>query len=220
MITAVLVAYWKEREKNIPKIIESLNEGSVKPDKILIFSNNRNLAIPDERSYVIQSGHNFGHRARFIAALLYPSDYYYFIDDDMSPKPETLSNFMKYASDDCCLTYFGRRKDVHERFRSSIIDIPKVVDWAEGVGSIFCSFQALVKSLELEILLRKHKVDYEREADIVLSMANITRVIPSDKNSELVDIGQRGVGMYKQENHVWKRKQLVDKIYELRGGEA
>lgn len=220
MITAVIATYWKEREKNIPKIIKAFDEGSVKPDEILIFNNNPSVAVPMERADVIQSSHNFGHRAKFISALLYTSDYYFFLDDDMCPNKDTLKVFMKYANEDCCLTQFGRRINVHERFRARKLQKLTQVDYAEGVGGIFCSRKALINMFILEELLKNSKLDYKREADLVLSMANKPKVVPVDKDSELIDIGQQGVGMFREAGHDKKRHKVIMEIVKVRGGEA
>lgn len=109
-ITAVLVSYWKERRNNITRIVHALKAGSVKPDKIIIFNNNKDLDLGQYSGNIevsiINSGKNFGHRARFIACLLEPSDYYYFIDDDMCPNKFTLEYLRDNATPDTCLTFF------------------------------------------------------------------------------------------------------------------
>ena len=76
MITTVILHYWRERTKNINKIIENLEAGSVKPDKIIVFNNNPGIKLDG----AINSNVNYGGRARYVVALLEPSDYYYFID--------------------------------------------------------------------------------------------------------------------------------------------
>ena len=102
LITAVILHYWEKRTDNVTEIIKALQEGSRPPDKIIVFNNNPKVTYPKtDEITVINSSHNYGGRARYPIALLEPSDYYYFIDDDMKPMVKTLENFVKYANENC-----------------------------------------------------------------------------------------------------------------------
>lgn len=231
MITAVFCSYWRERSRHAQLIVKALLGGSVVPDKIIIFNNNNTLdltvlAEKYPQVQVIQSTENYGHRARFIAAMLQPSDYYFFIDDDMLPNTQTIENYMKYAHPDCCLTHLGRKLSPEGTYnrggymlRSSEVTELTPSALVIGVGSIFCSFNALARMVELEMTLRTKTVYNDgREADIILGMANKSAVVPTDKNSELKQLGQKGVGMFLQEGHNVMRNTITKVIYDLKKG--
>jgi len=237
MITAVICAYWWERAKNIDLIVESLCKGKKKPSRIIIWNNNENLKIHKDRYNgmvvkvdVITSSKNWGHRARFIAAMLDPTDYYFFIDDDMMANKETLSNYINWAEitekdfGDFCLTHLGRSLSNQGEYnnggymvRSSQVETLQKVGLVIGVGGIFCTFGALVSMVKLDNQL-KDKSEFEsgREADIILGMANPSFVVPTTKQSELIEIGQKGVGMFKEEGHQDKRNKITKLIHDIR----
>lgn len=218
-VTAILLGYYEQRKENLIKSIHALRKGTYVPDEIVVFNNNFYLDFFMLHINIIKSKVNLGHRARFITALLYQSDYYFFIDDDMAVGPETIERFVENADENTCLTTFGRRIGVHERFRGNEIDKNKIVDYAEGVGSIFCSRKAIIKMLELEDLIKDYPEYNEgREADIILTMANKTKVIATDEYSSLVALGQKGVGMFMQENHEKLRNDIIQRIIKVRGG--
>lgn len=229
MITAILCTYWKERYTNAETIVNALLTGSVVPDKIVIFNNNFELdysalAKAHDRVEVVNSSENLGHRARFTFALSIPSDYYFFIDDDMAPQKRTIENFMAHADPDCCLSFWGKKtKSGEYRKAESIaghtLKEPMDVDMVVGRGSFFCSFNALVNMLVLEKELRLHpEFENGREADIELSMANNPKVIPVLEENGLTEIGQKGVGMNRAEGHYLKREAITRKIYEIKNG--
>lgn len=230
MITAVFCTYWKERYAQAESIVNALLAGSVVPDKILIFNNNAALDYwPLARAYkqvqVIDASENLGHRARFIAAMLVPSDYYFFIDDDMAPGETTIENYMQYAQPDICLTHLGRQLSPEGHYnqggymlRGSEVTELTPSGLVIGVGSIFCGFDALANMVQLETKLRT-KTEYHngREADIILGMANKSYVVPTDTRSALKVLGQRGVGMFKQPDHNVMRNTITKIIYDLKG---
>lgn len=231
-ITAVILGYWEERKSHLIKIYDSLRLGTVRPNKILFFLNNPDLMsvelseiFNDAKVNGIVVSKNFGHRARFVSALLNPTDYYYFIDDDRSLGLKTLENFYNHAKvldNGVCLTYLGRR--ISENGHGLLVKSENLksmypVDHAEGVGSLFCDFQAIVNMLQLEEKLRKNPFyNYGREADIILSMANRCFVLPSrNKYEPLIDLGQEGVGMYQNPGHREKRILISREIKKLLG---
>jgi len=191
MITAFLLAYWPERMEHFERIINDLRNGTIHPDRIVIWNNNRNFSLKDKFEGVetIESTENLGHRVRFVAALTFPSDYYFFIDDDITVGKKTIESYMKYAHPDCCFTHWGKvggKNPGHaytsgQEFASRRIKDPMNVEAIIGRGSIFASFNALVNMLVLEKELRTHpNFDDGREADIILGMANKSQVVPAE----------------------------------------
>ena len=43
MITVFILAHFKEREKNLKRIVDDLMAGTVKPEEIIIFIENMNI---------------------------------------------------------------------------------------------------------------------------------------------------------------------------------
>jgi len=236
MITAFLLAYWPERAHHIDKIIDDLKNGTVPPDKIVVWNNNASFSLINDFSLkerhpdveVIESTQNLGHRVRFVAALTFLSDYYFFIDDDITVGKKTIELYMEHAHENCCLTHWGkvggRNNPGHaytsgQEYSARRISKPMHVEAVIGRGSIFCSFNALVNMLVLEKELRKHPAFNEgREADIILGMANDSYSVPTINNPEanLIDLGEKGVGMVRESGHYQKRSRIMEAIYEIR----
>ena len=231
MITAFLLAYWPERVGHFKKIVNDLKAGTIPPDKIVIWNNNKNFSLKGKFEGVetIESSENLGHRVRFVAALGFLSDYYFFIDDDITVGKKTIESYMNYAHEDCCLTHWGKiggkNNPGHaytsgQEFASRRIKNPMDVEAIIGRGSIFASFNALVNMLVLEKKLRKHPAFNEgREADIILGMANKSQVVPAeDTEMRLIDLGEKGVGMVRESGHYQKRSLIMEAVYDIRKG--
>ena len=209
-VTVVLLHYWLERTGHIKKIIDALKAGTRKPDKIIVFNNNPAIKIDG----AINSNQNYHGRARYPIALLEPSDYYYFIDDDMNVRSRTLENFVNYAEKGCCLGYRGKilKKEtgyLYEHAKNiwaSTIDKPKKVDLLVGNGTIFVCRSALLKMFKTEEKLK----NLGREEDLILSMSNNSKVIPAiEADKYIVNLKEKGVGYYLQKNHLELREAAV-----------
>lgn len=216
-VTAILLAYYPERVRNIPGIINILKKGTRPPDDIIVFCNNPDLNID---ATCVKSDVNLGNRARYPFALTIPSDYYFFIDDDIAPRKKTIENYLSYEFDGV-LGHCGKITP-NGNYSTPLIWADKTtkeidVDLLIGVGSMFASFNAIANMVKLEGYIR-HFSEYNdgREGDIILSMANKSKVIKTDNNSMTYSIGQKGVGMYLEENHVQKRKDITKAIYDFR----
>ena len=206
-ITTVILHYWPERVKNIKRIVDDLKGGSIKP-KIIVFNNNPKVRIKG----AINSNFNYGGRARYAVALLKPSDYYYFIDDDMTIRSKTLENFANHAEKGCCFGYRGKILSKDNSYRSAkniwanTIDKPKEVDLLVGNGTIFTCKTALLKMFEAE----KELGNLGREEDLILSMINKSKVIPAvEDNKYITNLPDGGVGYYKAKNHWDLRERMV-----------
>jgi len=219
-ITAVVLHYYSQRTKNVEKIINALQLGILAPDKIILFNNNKDVQYPKTKGVsVINSDTNYGGRGRYPIALLEPSDYYFFIDDDMSPSKNTLKNFMKYAEEGCCLGYIGKVITENEDYMSAKAffgdEMSKVtdVDLLVGNGSIFVSFTALFKMFETEKGLLKEGFIFGREEDIILSMSNDPKVIPAKYDEDLIKLPEEGVGYWRDPSHINLRDEMVRRLY-------
>jgi hypothetical protein len=229
MTTAFLLTYWIERVGNIHTIISDLRKGTVVPDRIVVFSNNPVITMEKLSSTLkiewINSGKNLGHRVRFVAALTQPTDNYLFIDDDITVGPKTLENYLKYREDETCLGMWGKKINNRipghfytgaQEFASHRIKQPQDVDLLIGRGTMFCPFKTLVNMFNLEKeLIGSPEYNEGREADIILSMANKSKVIPADKESMFIGLNEGGVGYVRQPGHFNKRSLITEKIYAI-----
>jgi hypothetical protein len=218
-VIAILLAYYPERFGNLSGIVNILKTGTRPPDEIVLFSNNPDINI--DGVDCVKSDINLGNRARYPFALTMPADYYFFIDDDVAPRKQTIENYLSYEFDGV-LGHCGKVTP-DGNYSTPLIWADKQkqesnVDLLIGVGTMFASFNALVNMLRLESKIRKiQEYNNGREGDIILSMANKCKVIKADNKSMSYSLKNGGVGMYLEDNHVKKRKDITKAIYEIRG---
>ena len=219
-ITAILLAYYPERAKDIHEIVKVLKEGTRPPDKIIIFNNNPELSFNISGVTSIQSSENLGCGIRFALALGIKSDYFYFIDDDMCPESGTIENFEKYAHKKCCFSYLGKKllKGIPysktEAVWSNIIKNPIDIDIMVGVGGMFCSYEALVNMYNLENKYKDMKeYDFGRNTDIILSRANSCKLIPFKEGSGIHKFPVTDTGLCLEKNHGKKRDAITSLIF-------
>jgi len=226
-ITAVLLHYYRERTENIAKIVENLRNGSRSPDKIIIFNNNPEMVYPSSKGLtVINSSENYGGRGRYPIAFLEPSDYYYFLDDDVTPNKNTLANFLKYAKDNCCYGYWGKILNpkvdniyvVGNEFFSTHITKPQEVDLLVGEGTFLVSHLALRRMLNTEKILLREEYKFGREEDLILSMSNRPFVIPANVSNyeHHSPLNKGGVAYCKQPGHWELRDRMAKRLYPIR----
>lgn len=202
-ITAVVTSYYPERVGNVYKIIDDLKNSSRSPDKIIVFNNNPAVEIISNVT-IVNSSENFWTRAKYIACLLQPSDYYLLVDDDITVKKDSLLHFESLIPEntlDFCTSSEGMIEDPKTYTRGKfILDreivIPTWVDWFCG-SIIFCSFSSILKMLksEIEIRLKDKKYLFEGE-DILMGLANSPVFIyPAKENEACENISERGVSL-------------------------
>jgi hypothetical protein len=104
-LSAIIPHYYPTRETNLPRIVQALLAGSVKPDEILIWCNSplqsmRNVVqmLDEDRVLLIDSPRNVGAQARFLAALMARGDYVFFQDNDLCVRDGTLENLLRNAA--------------------------------------------------------------------------------------------------------------------------
>jgi len=193
-ITAVIVSYWPKRQEDLPLIVESLENQSVAPDKILIINNGPVLPEKIGTAITINSNENFHCRSKYIAALLHPSDYYFFLDDDVLPQKRCIEAFFNFADENCCLSWWGAK--MNSNFFSAAEDVkcedvykqgsdPVEVDGFVGIIQ-FCSFRSIVNMLSAEANIRLNNSSYIYDGeDIFMGMSNPTaKVVPLSHDLE------------------------------------
>lgn len=104
---AVIAHYYEVRRPYLKRIVEALNAGTVKPEKIVIWNNEpRSIKVPG--AVVINSGENLGCAIRHLIALAFPSDRYLFHDNDLLVKPDTVEKMMASTADVVGIEWFAR----------------------------------------------------------------------------------------------------------------
>jgi len=219
-ITAIILHYYPERTKNVPIIVKDLRSNSHPPDEIIIFNNNPKMTYSGDGT-VINSGKNYGGRARYLIALLEPSDYYYFLDDDITVGKNAIENFLKYAHDDCCYGYWGKiiNPKINQCYLNgdevygAKIEKPKEVNLLVGKGTFFIPFSAFENMIRTEKKLLKEGYVFGREEDLILSMSNRSFVIPAKKDEYFIELSEGGVGYCHVPNHWKMRNNMTKKLY-------
>lgn len=180
IVTAVIVAYWPERFRNLREIVTDLQAGTRPPDSIMIFNNNPDVSF-DERipgAAVINSGRNFTSRSKYAAALLEPSDYYLLLDDDISVRSQCLEEMMANAFPGCAFTDWGIEMTANFitagiQYTGPTVTEPTPVDAFVGIMQ-FVSFDAIINLLKAESKIRLPNLpDYRSIGeDLLMGMAN------------------------------------------------
>jgi len=224
-LTAIILHYYPERTENVSKIIKDLKNNSHPPDEIIVFNNNPDMTYSNNgMSTVINSGKNYGGRARYLIALLEPSDYYYFLDDDVTVEKNTIKNFLKYAHDGCCFGYWGKIINpkvplcyrTGNEFYGQRLGTPQEVDLLVGRGTFFVSFSAFMNMIKTETKLLKEGFVFGREEDLILSMSNRCFVIPAGAGECFIGLPEGDVGYCKQPRHWELRNDMAKKLYPIR----
>lgn len=204
-ITAVVLTYYPERVVNVKRIIKDLKVGTRKPDEIIVLNNNPEVIFRDDVT-TINCSKNYFTRAKYIACLLEPSDFYLLLDDDVTVGTETLAYLESLIPADPVHFCTGPHGVIlngdsfsngHNRLAREISE-PIKTDSIIG-NAVFCSFSALLKTLESEINIRLKDKKYLFEADDVLvGLANRPIVIyPAKRPQVFENLSENGVSLQK-----------------------
>ena len=99
MITAIILAHYKQRQNNLKIIIDSLLAGSFVPKEIVVFIDNDEIDFQDHRVTIIRTSASFLPKIRFALGSYFDTDYCLFIDDDLTVRKNTLRNLCVNALD-------------------------------------------------------------------------------------------------------------------------
>lgn len=110
-LTAIIPHFYRERERNLPVIVESLHTGTLVPDEVIIW-NNEKAPVRVDGALVVQSPRNVGAQARFLAAMMARGDRVLFLDNDVCVNRKTVQNLYKWSTDkpDSVVTLEGRTR--------------------------------------------------------------------------------------------------------------
>jgi len=215
MITVIILSHFKERESHLKQIVDNLMSGTVKPKEIVIFIDNPQIEFDDDTVTIIHSDKNFLPRIRFALGTYFDTEYCFFIDDDLSVREKTLENFLSYAKPDTILGYQGSilgdtpipyANDTPIRRGDRLIEVDIIL------RTYFVPSKLLTLGLQLQTLhpeLPRVSLD-----DVYLSLGNKylnkgkNMVIPVSENSDLIELGELGVGQSHGGEH-YKNRNLV-----------
>lgn len=205
-ITAVLTTYWQERLENIPQILNDLKSSSRPSDEILLLNNNQNYTIGRTDIKVINSMHNWGSEGRWPTALLEPSDYYLFLDDDLTVKSETIANLEKMAEKypDTALGLIGKKVEKGKKYETGKLVKAIDLEEAEFVDNLI-RFYFVPKDIVAKVALEMDYYFEEEDGyipdDLVLASVSHTLVVPADNEEYFEEMDDGGVGYERRENH-------------------
>lgn len=103
-LSVVIPHYWAAREGNLRTIVHALRSGSVAPNEIIIWNNDRPLE-PIAGAQIIQAPRNYGCLGRFIASFAARGEYVMFQDNDTCVTKDTVLQLLLAAQDiPACVT--------------------------------------------------------------------------------------------------------------------
>ena len=227
-VATVLLHYWPERSGNVRRIIRDLWMGSIRPDEIIVFNNNKDVTFESKDGVlVVNSNHNFYCQVRHAMGLMTGAEYCFFIDDDLTVGRKTLEYLLNQMGrfPESILGFEGRRfgEDAEKPYSSgenvmNLVDGPtpmaSVVDIVKGRLHI-CKTLKLLNAFRL-----KHEVGLQAriDDDVVLSLANkifdagTNLVVSTNDETRPMDLADYGVGLYHIEGHIEKRDETCKRI--------
>lgn len=214
-VSAILLAHYKEREGNISKIIDSLLNGTVKPDNIVVFNDSGTFLV-DNRVTIVNSSKNYPVIIRFALGLCENADRILMIDDDLAVGKKTIENFVKYSK-----KYpehlLGLEGNILGKDEVEPYTLGESVDRGSHVRSVdviirtyFVTPMHLLQALWTRELFKNQLPDKSID-DIILCMSNKYEysgqniVIPIDKDSDVIELGDKRVGQCLDINHYFNR---------------
>lgn len=220
-ITAFILAHYKQREDNLKRIIDDLLKGSLKPEQIVVFIDNPEIDFEDKRAIIIRSNKPFLPKVRFALGSYFETDYCFFIDDDLTVRKDSLSNFKFYANkDQDKKAIYGVRGSILADTKNPYADDTSIkqgdVDELTEVDVVLRSYFVPRGSIPYGILLQSYNPDLPSEYldDVYLSLGNkyLNRgknyVIPVDETCKLDQLNEGGVGQSISGKHYENRNKV------------
>lgn len=221
-ITAIILAHYKERENNLKRIVDDLLAGSVKPEGICIFIDNKEIDYKDDRVTIIKTDTGFLPRMRFALGSYFDTDYCLFIDDDLTVRKNTLSSLELEA------ILIDDKKAILGLQGSILGDTPN--PYADDLS---IKREKRDKPLEVDIILRTYFVPRQSMSyglilqalhldlpsvsldDVYLSLGNKylnkshNYVIGVDEDSNVSELSEAGVGQSFSGEHYENRNKVT-----------
>lgn len=225
-ITAIILSHYYERRGNLTRIIGDLQKGSVVPDEIVVFVDHPDIDLKYDGVTIIKSNVNLLPKIRFSLATYFESDYFLFIDDDLSVRHRTVENFVKYAKKHphTILGLEGSILGPTDRPYSSDTPIGRGPDMFYVdviIRTYFVPRECLIGGLQMYV----DNPDLPRKSldDVYLCLGNQyisgyrNLVIPVDDESNLLEIGEFDVGQSKSGEHYQLRNDVCYALMEKYG---
>lgn len=224
-ITAIILSHYKGRQDNLKRIVDDLLAGSVVPEQIIIFIDSLGIEFEDDRVTIIRSTTSFLPKIRFALASALDTDYCFFIDDDMTVKEKTLENFVNYASELSDFSILGIEGSIlADTLNPYADDVPvRKANKSIEVDIIIRIYFVPTKSLMAGLQLQSIHKDLPRVSldDVYLCLGNKylnkgkNFVIPVDKDSEIIDLNDGGVGQSIHGIHYENRNNTCRKLMDI-----
>ncbi len=141
-LSAVIPHFYAARVRHLHALIASLRAGSLVPDEIIVWNNDRPMGESAPLGVeMIQSPRNVGAQARFLAALMARGDDVLFLDNDLVLKPETVAQMriaMRALDGQTMVTLQGYdippggRYTAKRKVRTGIVTVPERVTVSLG----------------------------------------------------------------------------------------
>ena len=216
MITTILLAHYKEREKNLKQIVDDLMEGTVKPEKIIVFVDNLAIKFKDKRVTTIYSDTPFFPIIRFAIGTSCTTEYCFFIDDDLTVQKKTLENLVNYSMilPYSILGFEGSMLGNTETPYSNDTPIKRgYYEQPIPVDILIRTYFAPTSSLMAGLFLRSIYPGLPETSldDVFLCLGNRyinskdNHVIPITEETDLIELSDGGVGQSLNENHYANR---------------
>lgn len=223
-ITAIILSHFKQREKNLKRIVDDLMSGTVKPNEIVVFIDNPEISFTDKRVTVIKSDRPFLPTIRFSIGSYFTDGYCFFIDDDLSVRTRTLKHFVNFAeeyddrilgfegsilgntltpySNDVCINRGGQTREVDIIIRTYFVPARLVT-----AGLILQSMYPELprESLDDVYLCLGSKYLYGRKS----------MVIPIDNGCDLIELKEGGVRQSGSGDHYKNRNLVCRKLMDI-----
>jgi hypothetical protein len=222
-ITAIILAHFKERERNLKRIVDDLLGATTVPQEVIIFIDNPAITFTDERVTIIRSSRSFLPIIRFAIGSICDTDYCFFIDDDLTVGKKTLENFSNYANDDDPIlglegSILGKTETPYSN--DTPIRSPKEITEVDIIIRVyFVPTDVLTYPLEMQAnyaYLPKKSLD-----DVYLCISNKIEnvskiyVIPTNDESGLIELPDGGVGQSLTEDHYKNRNIVCRKLMDV-----
>jgi hypothetical protein len=202
MLSVVIPHFFPQREGNLTTIVQAYAGGTRRPDEILVWNNDAPLARPVDGIRLIQSPWNLGCKGRFMGALAAAGDWLLFQDNDVTPRPETVANLMRWAKKrpDAILSLDGREITKGEAYKGSERVTGRKVTVPTRISITLGRMELMHRSAMMKVLAAFPWRDDTIMDDLEFSAAAARvgvpcYVVPCDKKSEAGNLDTHGVGL-------------------------
>lgn len=211
------MSHYPERIENVARIVKDLNNGTRKPDEIIIFVDNDDIDISIDGVTVIRSNKNYDVISRLYAATFATSEYLFMIDDDITVEAGTLAHFEKHAEEKpfSVLGFEGTTMKDNDAPYTKGNRIPRGDERVLAdvlVRIYFCSKKIIALAIYMHELYREG-LDTKYTDDIILCLSNrylsnhSNWVIPVEPGKGTVEISNGGVGLSLTGGHYGTRNE-------------